>query len=329
MSIVFPTTLDTFTNTTPTEKLGIAGGIGISEILNNLNDSVEALEAKVGVNSSAVTTSHDYKLSGVTGSNKAVSTAAAVITSGKVLTITDNTTIGTNSITLAGGEVITFTATNALTFTTTGSTNVTLPTTGTLATLAGTEVLSGKTLTAPKIVDGGFIADANGNEQIIFVTTASAVNEIKITNGSTGLSPIIEASGETNVHLVVRGKGNGFTKKSVLDQSNTTNAYKHNAITLTGWGFILGDTTSDLAKAVTFGITATTVLSVTIAFIGYKDNSDPTAITDFATSYYAATCSASGITTGGFEAVVQDTNNTGIANTRRMGFSWTAICTLT
>ena len=37
------------------------------------DDTIEALQAKVGVDGSAVTTSHDYKLSTITGSNKAVS----------------------------------------------------------------------------------------------------------------------------------------------------------------------------------------------------------------------------------------------------------------
>ena len=81
-----------------------------------------------------------------------------------------------------------------------------------------TPTLAGKTLTAPKILDGGFIADANGAEQVIFQTTASAVNEIEITNAATGGSavaatstaPIIGASGETNVDLALLPKGTGY-----------------------------------------------------------------------------------------------------------------------
>lgn len=56
-------------------------------------------------------------------------------------TATDLLTIGAGSITRAGAH--------ALTVTTTGTTGVTLPTTGTLATLAGAESLSNKTLVAP------------------------------------------------------------------------------------------------------------------------------------------------------------------------------------
>lgn len=101
----------------------------------------------------------------------------------------------------------------SLTLTTTASTNVTLPTIGTLSTLAGTETLSAKTLTAPKIVSGGFIADANGNEQIIFTTVASAVNEITISNAATIGSPSIATTGGDSVidlTLILKGTNAGL-----------------------------------------------------------------------------------------------------------------------
>ena len=79
-------------------------------------------------------------------------------------------------------------------------------------TLTGAQTLTNKTLTAPKIADAGFIADANGNEQVIFQTTSSAVNEVEITNAATGNGPIIGASGETNVDLNLNPKGSGTLK---------------------------------------------------------------------------------------------------------------------
>ena len=79
-------------------------------------------------------------------------------------------------------------------------------------TATSTDTLTNKTLTAPKIADAGFIADANGNEQIIFQTTASAVNELEVTNGATGNPPIIGASGETNVDVHIKPKGSGETR---------------------------------------------------------------------------------------------------------------------
>lgn len=50
------------------------------------NDTIEALEAKVGVDGSAVTTSHDYKLGEVTGSDKAVGKTATQTLTNKTLT---------------------------------------------------------------------------------------------------------------------------------------------------------------------------------------------------------------------------------------------------
>ena len=56
----------------------------------------------------------------------------------------------------------------------------------------------------------GDILDANGNELINLVTTASAVNEISITNAATGTNPIIGATGgDTNISLEYRVKGTG------------------------------------------------------------------------------------------------------------------------
>jgi hypothetical protein len=91
-----------------------------------------------------------------------------------------------------------------------GNATLTLPaTTDTVVGRATTDTLSNKTLTAPKIVNAGFIADANGAEQVIFATTASAVNEITITNGATGNPAKIAASGETHIGLKLSGKGTG------------------------------------------------------------------------------------------------------------------------
>jgi len=61
------------------------------------------------------------------------------------------------------------------------------------------------------IDDAHYISDENNNEQIIFQTTSSAVNELEITNGATGDPPILGASGETNVDLHLKPKGTGET----------------------------------------------------------------------------------------------------------------------
>jgi len=70
MSSSFPTSLDSFTDPTATSKTN-SPSHSVQHI--NSNDAIEKLEAKVGANSSAVTTSHDYKLSNVAGSDKVMS----------------------------------------------------------------------------------------------------------------------------------------------------------------------------------------------------------------------------------------------------------------
>lgn len=74
MATDFPTSLDSLTNPNSTDGQNSPSH---STQHSNANDAIEALETKVGVNSSAVTTTHDYKLSSVTSSAKAVSTAGA------------------------------------------------------------------------------------------------------------------------------------------------------------------------------------------------------------------------------------------------------------
>ena len=62
------------------------------------------------------------------------------------------------------------------------------------------------------IDDAHFIGDENGNEQIIFQTTSSAVNQIDVTNAATGNGPSITATGgDTNIDLNLSGKGSGVT----------------------------------------------------------------------------------------------------------------------
>jgi hypothetical protein len=99
-----------------------------------------------------------------------------------------------------------------------------------LVTLTGVETLTNKTLTAPKIANAGFIADANGNEQIKFTTTASAVNELTVTNNATGNNPIISATGgDTNIGIVLTPKGTG----EVVIATDDLN-YAGTAVTATG-----------------------------------------------------------------------------------------------
>jgi len=73
--------------------------------------------------------------------------------------------------------------------------------------------------------DAHFIGDENGNEQIIFQTTSSAVNQIDVTNAATGNAPQISATGgDSNVNLKLAAKGTGKLElASDLQVNGTTN----------------------------------------------------------------------------------------------------------
>lgn len=79
---------------------------------------------------------------------------------------------------------------------------------GVIALVGSSQVLENKTLTSATIVApniGTSINDSNGNEVIKITPTASAVNEITIINAATGNDPVIQASGEANTNLYLKG----------------------------------------------------------------------------------------------------------------------------
>jgi len=60
------------------------------------------------------------------------------------------------------------------------------------------------------IDDAHFIGDESGNEQLIFQTTGSAVNQLEITNAASGSGPILASTGgDTNINLNLTPKGTG------------------------------------------------------------------------------------------------------------------------
>ena len=82
-------------------------------------------------------------------------------------------------------------------------------------TLTGTQTLTNKTLTAPKI--GTSILDTNGNELFKLTATSSAVNELTYANAATGNPPTFTASGsDTNIGVSIQPKGSGAVKLDLL-----------------------------------------------------------------------------------------------------------------
>lgn len=89
-----------------------------------------------------------------------------------------------------------------------GSSAVTIAINSTVATLTGTQTLTNKTLTSPRVGTGIF--DSNGNKVLNIVPTASAVNELSISNAATGGSVLLSTAGtDTNINLLIQTKGTG------------------------------------------------------------------------------------------------------------------------
>jgi hypothetical protein len=145
----------------------------------------------------------------------------------------------------------------------------------------GIQTLTNKTLTTPVIAQ---INDANGNEELIFTATASAVNEITLANAATGNNPTISATGgDTNVGITLTPKGalgritaNGETKifgvyEAVTISSTFVTAFTYDVLTQAvyfqnvnlGSNFTVnfrGDASNTLNAALATGESATVAL---------------------------------------------------------------------
>ena len=85
------------------------------------------------------------------------------------------------------------------------------------ATLGGTETLTAKTLTSPRINQ---IGDSNGNVCVLIQTTASSVNYLALKNAAVDTDPIIGTTG-SNSHIGIRFQTRGVNKPiSLEDGSN-------------------------------------------------------------------------------------------------------------
>ena len=100
------------------------------------------------------------------------------------------------------------------------------------------------------IDSGNFIGDENGLEQVKFATTASAVNELTITNAATGNAPEVSATGgDTNVDLNLTPKGIGRTtfngqgkiqsvaEKVTTEATAATGTVNYDVLTQAVWNF--------------------------------------------------------------------------------------------
>lgn len=201
------------------DVIAAAGGTNITTSANGSTVTVISNSGDDGIilaansTTAGVLTAEAQTIGGIKtfSANVQLATVTAGTWNGSVISGTyGGTGVNNSGKTITLGGNLTTSGSFNITLTALGTTSVTLPSSGTIATVSGVETLENKTLTAPKIANGGFIADANGNEQITFTTAASAVNHLRVINAATGNMPAIISDGaDTNIGLVINTKGTG------------------------------------------------------------------------------------------------------------------------
>lgn len=199
----------------------VSSGAGVLEVATTTATQIGYLSAATGT-------------TGTTSTNLVFSTSPTLVT--PVLGVATATSINkvaitapasSATLTLADGSSLITSGAYAITLTSTGATGVTLPTTGTLATLAGTETFTNKTLTSPKL-----------NENVAVTTTATKLNYITSATGTTGtastnivfstsptlVTPVLGAATATSINGLTITSSTGtltITNSKTLSVSNT------------------------------------------------------------------------------------------------------------
>jgi hypothetical protein len=187
------------TNTT-TGSIITAGGVGIAKALFVGTTSNFAGAATFG---STITYGGITLTNAVTGTGKMVldntptlvTPILGVATATSINKLTVTAPAASATLTIADGASLVTSGAYSLTLTSTAATNVTLPTTGTLATLAGSEALTNKTLTNPTVTDyvETLYAIGNSSTAVTIALTNGTVQTVTMTGNCTFTMPTATA----------------------------------------------------------------------------------------------------------------------------------------
>lgn len=215
-------TLTTDSSSVSTGSIITAGGVGIAKALwvGGLANFASTITYG-GVTLSAAVTGTGKMVLDTSPTLVTPVLGVATATSINKLTLTAPATSAT--LTVADGASLITSGAYSLTLTATALTNVTLPTTGTLATLAGSEALTNKTLTNPTVTNyiETLYAIGNSSTAVTIALTNGTVQTVTMTGNCTFTMPTATA-GKSFILIVSTGAG-GFTGTftSVKWPSNT------------------------------------------------------------------------------------------------------------
>lgn len=225
MAITFPTTLDTLANPSSTDNLNNPSHSGQH---SDANDALEALEAKVGTDSSAVSSSLDYKVTNSSSSNP-----------GHKHTLSD----GASNITASASQI------NAL-----GSL------TGSITDTQSSQTLQNKTIDNPSITDLLKIRSRDAaTPMVTFFFDDGATEDYD------NVFPIFEAQGEVGAVCIVTDiadAGASTTWTEILEMSAAgwevvNHSKSHANLTTLTEVQVVADIESSMAAFATHGLTPT------------------------------------------------------------------------
>jgi len=192
------------------------GGTGVnngsSTITLGGNFSSAGAVSHAGAYSQTFTATANTSLTLPTTGTLATLAGSEALTNKTVNGLTVTTTTGT--LTLANSSTLATSGANSITLTSTGSTNVTLPTTGTLATLAGSESLSNKTITASSFAGSVAATTLSASGLVTLTNSTDATN---LTTAGVVMSGGLAVTKSMFVGINITGAGAGT---STLDGFN-------------------------------------------------------------------------------------------------------------
>ena len=184
------------------EKAGQWGDITNTN-LNLLQQAIAGFQS-ISIAGGAQTTALTMDNAAISNARNAVIKLTGTITGNQVVTVPDGIE---KTYIVQNGTVGVFT----VEFKTASGTGVTFATTNKgfkIVYSDGTNIVDVELSSVNPIIEK--ILDTNGNEEIIFTATTSAVNELTIANAATGTSPTISATGsDTNIGINLTPKGTG------------------------------------------------------------------------------------------------------------------------